>query len=66
MVKAQKGSVVVSAADGRLRLRWSGRDAQGRGKRYTLAFGAVNATNRLAAERLAREGSVSDVLFEVR
>lgn len=55
MPKAQKGSVVVSAANGRLRLRWSGRDAQGRPKRFTLAFGAVNTTNRLAAERLARE-----------
>lgn len=54
MAKARKGSVVVSAADGRLRLRWSGRDGQGKPKRFSLAFGAVNATNRLAAERLAK------------
>lgn len=53
--KASKGSVVVYVADNRLRLRWSGRDSQGRRKRFSLAFGAANAINRIAAERLARE-----------
>jgi integrase len=55
MVKAKKGSVAVYVADDRLRLRWSSVDAQGKAKRFSMAFGAVNATNRLAAERLARE-----------
>jgi integrase len=53
--KSSKGSVVVGVVDHRLRLRWSARDVQGRKKRFTLAFGSVNATNRLMAERLAKQ-----------
>jgi integrase len=55
MPKAQKGTVSISVADGRLRLRWMGKNAQGGSKRYTLAAGIENATNRLVAERLAKE-----------
>ncbi|MBD2079323.1 DUF3596 domain-containing protein [Leptolyngbya sp. FACHB-17] len=55
MAKSQKGSVAVSAVDGRLRLRWQAIDAEGKQKRFSLAFGASNATNRLAADRLARQ-----------
>jgi integrase len=55
MPKAKKGSVSVYVADDRLRLRWSGRDDQGKPKRFSFAFGAVNQVNRMAAERLARQ-----------
>ncbi len=47
--------VTVGETDGRLRLRWSGRDAEGRPKRFSLAVGAVNQANRHLAERLARQ-----------
>jgi integrase len=54
-MKAVKGSVSISVVDGRFRLRWQGVDSQGKPKRFTLAAGAENNVNRIAAERLARE-----------
>lgn len=53
--KSPKGSVAVAVVDGRLRLRWQAYDVQNRQKRFTLTYGAANATNQIAAEILARE-----------
>jgi integrase len=66
MAKRSKGGVSIYPERGRLRLRWSGWDAQGQSKRWSIAFGEDTGFNRNAAERLARqiEGDIASGNFD--
>lgn len=53
--KAKSGTVSVSAAENRVRLRWQAIDANGVKRRYCLSFGADTQHNWTAAELLAKQ-----------